>query len=69
MKSFVGTTQNSKGEVLRHFLYRAFAANQSLTILGGIMLATFVATLVSECNRRPLFALSSLAFRAAQPDG
>jgi hypothetical protein len=46
MKSLVGTTQNSKGEVLRHLLYRAFAANQSLTILGGVMLATFVATLV-----------------------
>ena len=46
MKSLVGTTQNSKGEVLRHLLYRAFAAHQSLTILGGVMLATFVATLV-----------------------
>src|SRR5580704_11854020 len=46
MKSLIGTTQNSKGEVLRHLLYRAFAANQALTILGGVMLATFVATLV-----------------------
>jgi len=46
MKSLVGTTQNSKGEVSRHLLYRAFAAHQSLTILGRVMLATFVATLV-----------------------
>jgi hypothetical protein len=46
MKSLIGTTQNSKGEVSRHLLYRAFAANQALTILGGVMLATFVATLV-----------------------
>src|SRR5713226_3063026 len=45
MKSLVGTTQNSEGEVLRH-LYRAFAANQALTILGGAMVITFFATVV-----------------------
>ena len=46
MKSLISTTQNNKGEVLRNLLYRAFAANPALTILGGVMLATFVATLV-----------------------
>jgi hypothetical protein len=48
MKSFARTTQNRtrKGQVLRHLLHRALAANQSLTILGGSMLITFFATLV-----------------------
>jgi len=48
MKSSAGTTQarDSSGEVLRHLLHRAFAANQALTIMGGAMLMTFLATLV-----------------------
>src|SRR5882762_3080164 len=47
MKSFTGTTQASgrRGGVLRHLLQRAFAANRPLTILGGAMLITFLATL------------------------
>src|SRR5229473_2551951 len=48
MKSSPGTTQgrSRRGEVLRHFLLRALAARQALTILGGAMLITFVATLL-----------------------
>ena len=48
MKAFGGTTQtrDRKGEVLRHLLYRALAANHALTILGGAMLITLFATLV-----------------------
>jgi len=47
MKSSPGTTQgrSRRGEVLRHFLLRALAARQALTILGGAMLITFLATL------------------------
>src|SRR5712671_5881161 len=47
MKSSPGTTQgrSRRGEVLRHFLLRALAARQALTILGGVMLITFLATL------------------------
>ncbi len=48
MKSFTGTAQ-TRGRVpeeLRHLLHRAFAANAALTILGGAMLITFLATLV-----------------------
>src|SRR6266852_3548209 len=48
MKSSPGTRQgrSRRGEVLRHFLLRALAANRALTILGGAMLITFFATLV-----------------------
>jgi hypothetical protein len=48
MKSFTGTAQTrGRGpEELRHLLHRAFAANAALTILGGAMLITFLATLV-----------------------
>src|SRR6266849_9912697 len=47
MKSSPGTTQgrSRRAEVLRHFLLRALAARQALTILGGVMLITFLATL------------------------
>jgi hypothetical protein len=48
MKSSTGTTQ-TRGrieEVLRHLFHRAFATNRALTILGGAMLITFLATLV-----------------------
>src|SRR5713226_7569965 len=50
MKSFTGTAQ-TRGRVpeeLRHLLHRAFAANAALTILGGAMLITFLATLVGS---------------------
>src|SRR6267154_898313 len=48
MKSFTGTaqTRGRGAEELRHLLHRAFAANAALTILGGAMLITFLATLV-----------------------
>ena len=48
MKSFAGITQDRvpKGEVLRHSLQRALAANPALTILGGAMLITFFVALV-----------------------
>jgi hypothetical protein len=48
MKSFADTTQPSPRTVgvLRHLLYRAFTANRPLTVLGGTMLITLLATLV-----------------------
>jgi hypothetical protein len=48
MKSSAGTTRsrNRRGEGLCHWLHRSWAANQALTILGGAMLITFLATLV-----------------------
>jgi hypothetical protein len=39
-------TRSQIGEVLRHLLQRAFAANPALTMLGGTMLITFLVTLV-----------------------
>ncbi len=66
MKSLVGTTQNSKGEVLRH-LYRAFAANQALTILGGAMLATFIATLVGVFVDHRVITLSRVPPLGSNP--
>ena len=48
MKSHAGTTQTipQRGELLRRLLRRAMAATRPLTILGSIMLVTFLATVV-----------------------
>jgi hypothetical protein len=48
MKSSADTkqTRRRRGELLWHLLHRTFAANQALTIMGGAMLVTFLATLV-----------------------
>src|SRR5580704_10001972 len=48
MNSLAGTTQTipRRGELLRHLLQRAIAANWPLTIMGGTMLVTFLATVV-----------------------
>lgn len=48
MKSFAAITQDKSPQrrALRHLLHRALAANPALTILGGAMLITFLATLV-----------------------
>jgi hypothetical protein len=48
MKSFAAITQDKgpKRRALQHLLHRALAANPALTILGGAMLITFLATLV-----------------------
>jgi len=48
MKSLAAITQDKgpKRRLLQHLLHRAFAANPALTILGGAMLITFLATLV-----------------------
>src|SRR5580704_4109729 len=48
MKSLAGTSQTipRRGDLLRHLLQRAIAANRPLTIMGGTMLVTFLATLV-----------------------
>jgi len=46
MKSFAGATQTRKRARLHDVLHRAFAANRPLTVMGGAMLITFLATLV-----------------------
>ncbi len=48
MKSFAAITQDKgpKRGALQHLLHRALVANPALTILGGAMLITFLATLV-----------------------
>jgi hypothetical protein len=48
MNSLAGTTQTipRRGELLRHLLQRAITANWPLTIMGGTMLVTFLATVV-----------------------
>jgi len=46
MKSFAGATQTRRRARLRDILHRAFAANRPLTVMGGAMLITFLATLV-----------------------
>src|SRR5580692_2886106 len=48
MNSLAGTTQTipRRGELLRHLLQRAIAAYWPLTIMGGTMLVTFLATVV-----------------------
>ncbi|MCU1299000.1 MAG: hypothetical protein JWO91_3278 [Acidobacteriaceae bacterium] len=48
MRSLIGTTQakSHSGAALRHLLHRAFAVNPALSIMGGTMLITFLATLV-----------------------
>ncbi len=49
MQSFAGPTQANRrpGVLLGRLLHRALVANRPLTILGGTMLITFLATLVS----------------------
>jgi hypothetical protein len=48
MRSFAGATQikEHRNGSLRQFLWRAFAANRPLTILGGAMVIAFLATVV-----------------------
>ena len=48
MRSFAAITQDKgpKRGALQHLLHRALAANPALTILGGAMFITFLATLV-----------------------
>jgi len=46
MKSFAGATQTRRRARLHDVLHRAFAANRPLTVMGGAMLITFLATLV-----------------------
>ena len=46
MKSTAGTTQTRRHAGLRDLLHRPFAANRPLTVMGGAMLLTFLATLV-----------------------